>query len=101
MAATTPQQQHQQQAPPQQPQQPPQQPQQPSTAAQKLAAINEQTWLSMGKSIVLLHSSHLSTIRLSGFSPRVCGCVCVSVDPSSPPLSPKHYTTFLLSSGQY
>ncbi|CDH60327.1 transcriptional corepressor [Lichtheimia corymbifera JMRC:FSU:9682] len=48
MAATTPQQQHQQQAPPQQPQQPPQQPQQPSTAAQKLAAINEQTWLSMG-----------------------------------------------------
>lgn len=76
MAATTPQQQHQQQAPPQQPQQPPQQPQQPSTAAQKLAAINEQTWLSMGKSIVFFTRP---IFKLSGFPAcfPVCVCVCV------------------------
>ncbi|KAI7860614.1 hypothetical protein BDC45DRAFT_584025 [Circinella umbellata] len=60
MAATTPQQQHQPpsvQPPSQQQQQQQQQPQQqqqqsqqppPQTAAQKLAAVNEQTWLSMG-----------------------------------------------------
>lgn len=79
MAATTPQQQHQQQAPPQQPQQPPQQPQQPSTAAQKLAAINEQTWLSMGKSIVLFLPTR-PIFQLSGFPaflPCVWICVCV------------------------
>lgn len=74
MAATTPQQQHQQQAPPQQPQQPPQQPQQPSTAAQKLAAINEQTWLSMGKSIVFFTRP---IFKLSGFPACFPVCVCV------------------------
>lgn len=54
MAATTPQQQQQQQYPSQQPPQqqpPPAQPQQPTTAAQKLAQVNEQTWLSMGENL--------------------------------------------------